>query len=81
MLKAPIPIVKSDDFRIWQIFETADVLSFMLVMITSVVSGVGLYALAPTFGTFKDYLTLFTWGAGLDQGKNFVQALAAYKKT
>jgi len=79
-IKEPITIIKSNDFRVWQIFETADVLSFILVMLMSIVTGIGLYALTPTFGSFKEYLTLFTWGAGLDQGKNFIQSLAAYKK-
>jgi len=39
---------------------------------------VAIYALTPTFGSLKDYIALFTWGAGIDQGKNFIQSLAAY---
>lgn len=78
---AAVDIAESENFGVWQIFETADVLSFILVMVTSVVSGIGLFALAPTFGSFKDYLSLFTWGAGLDQGKNFVQSMATSNKT
>ena len=46
----------------------------------SVASGVALYAIKPHFGSYADYLALFTWGAGLDQGKNFIQSLAANNK-
>ena len=77
----PISIGQSGDFRVWRFFEAADMMSTGLALIVSIVSGVALYALAPTFGSAKDYLALFTWGAGLDQGKNFIQSLAIYSST
>ena len=74
----PLVIRKSNDFKIRSLFAYADVLAFGVALIAAVVSGIALYALAPSFGSFKDYLTLFTWGAALDQGKNFLQSLAVY---
>ena len=38
--------------------------------------------LKPVFvGSLQDYLTLFVWGASIDQGKNFLQSLGAYAAT
>jgi len=71
-------ISKSNDFKIRSLFAYSDVFAFGAALIAAVVSGIALYALAPSFGSFKDYLTLFTWGAAIDQGKNFVQSLAVY---
>jgi hypothetical protein len=37
-------------------------------------SGLVLYYMPkPNFGSVQDYLALFTWGVGVDQGKNLVQ--------
>jgi hypothetical protein len=74
---APVPIRGSGDFRAWRISESADMIAFFAALLASVVSGVALYALTPTFGGLKDFIALFTWGAGIDQGKNFLQSLAA----
>ncbi|HEY1935067.1 MAG TPA: hypothetical protein VGG99_23935 [Acetobacteraceae bacterium] len=74
----PVAIRRAESFRIWNFFATADLLSSGLALAASVVSGVALYALADGFGSLKDYLALFTWGASLDQGKNFLQSLAVY---
>lgn len=74
----PLKIASSNDFRVLANLGTADGLAFLVALLFSVITGVGVYALTPTFGSIKDYLTLFTWGAGVDQGKNFLQSLAAY---
>jgi hypothetical protein len=34
----------------------------------------------PSFGSFHDYLALFTWGVGAEQGKNFLQVLQSYSQ-
>ncbi len=80
-LEKPLIIRKSGDFRVWRIFETADIFAFVLALIVSVISGVATYALDPTYGSFTQYLALFIWGAGVDQGKNFLQSLAVYSPT
>jgi hypothetical protein len=76
--KTAVPVNKSRDFGILGIFEKADLIAFFVALAASVISGVAVYALTPTFGSLKDYIALFTWGAGIDQGKNFIQSLAAY---
>ena len=78
---SPLAIGVAGDFRIWRFFETADIIATGLAMLAAIVSGVSIHALEPTFGTAKDYLALFTWGAGIDQGKNFLQSLAVYSST
>ena len=75
---AQVGIAASSDFRVWRITEHADACAFFVALLVSVVSGIKLYALGPTFGSLADYLALFTWGASVDQGKNFLQSLAAY---
>ena len=75
---AAVDIGASDDFRAWRITQRADAIGSLVALLVSVVSGIKLYALGATFGSLTDYLALFTWGASLDQGKNFVQSLAVY---
>jgi hypothetical protein len=75
----PIPVAKSGVFRIFTKYEAADLIGFGLATAASVASGLTLYALKPVFvGSLQDYLTLFVWGASIDQGKNFLQSLGAY---
>jgi len=68
----------SSDFRAWSIMRHADLIGSVLALLVSVVSGIKMFALTATFGSLTDYLALFTWGASLDQGKNFLQSLAIY---
>jgi hypothetical protein len=71
-------IGKSSEFRAWQFSEAAELVALAAALVAALVSGLLLYAKSPTFGSFQDYITLFIWGAGVDQGKNFLQALGAY---
>ncbi len=51
----------------------------MLAAIIAIVTGLSMfYYNSPTFGSYKDYISLFLWGAGVDQGKNFLQAMQTY---
>lgn len=77
-LSDAVEVSKSSDFRAWRIAESADWIAFFVALLVSVLSGIKLYALGATFGSLSDYLALFTWGAGIDQGKNFLQSLGAY---
>ncbi len=78
----PIPVAKSSVFGIFTRYEAADLIGFALATAASVASGLTLYALKPVFvGSLQDYLTLFVWGASIDQGKNFLQSLGAYAAT
>jgi hypothetical protein len=75
----PVPVAKSSVFAIFTKYEAADLIGFGLATAASVASGLTLYALKPVFvGSLQDYLTLFVWGASIDQGKNFLQSLGAY---
>jgi hypothetical protein len=75
------PVSNSSTFRAWRIVEASDWWAFGIVLFLSVVSGLSGTLFGVTFGaSLKDYLALFAWGASLDQGKNFIQALAAYKR-
>jgi len=75
----PVTVSKSNDFRIFAKYEQADLIAFTLAAAASVASGLVVYVLKPTFfGSLQDYLTLFVWGASIDQGKNFLQSLGAY---
>jgi hypothetical protein len=79
---ASVKITQSSDFGIFAKYERADLIGFALATAASLASGIMLYALKPTFvGSLQDYLTLFTWGASLDQGKNFLQSLGTYAVT
>jgi hypothetical protein len=78
----PVPVARSNVFRIFTKYEAADLIGFGLATAASVASGLSLYALKPVFvGSLQDYLTLFVWGASIDQGKNFLQSLGAYAAT
>lgn len=74
-----LTIFRSRDFGLWKAFERVDFLAFAIAGVVAIVSGLAMfYAKNPSFGTLQDYLSLFTWAAGVDQGKNFVQALQTY---
>lgn len=83
MITGPdVSVGKSSDFSTFAKYKRADMIGFLLAALVSIVSGISLYALKPTFfGSLQDYLTLFTWGAGIDQTKNFLQALGTYGTT
>jgi hypothetical protein len=75
---AAVTIAPSGDFGVMGIFERSDVLAFLAALGASIITGVSLHGLASTFGaSLADYIALFTWGAGVDQGKNFIQSLVA----
>jgi len=80
--KEAVKIIKSADFGIFAKYEMADLIAFGLAAAASIAGGLVIYAFKPTFvGSLEEYLTLFTWGASLDQGKNFLQSLGAYAGT
>jgi hypothetical protein len=69
-------VVASDDFKASALFEAVELTSFALAAAVALVSGLSLlYAKNATFGSAQDYLGLFLWGVGVDQGKNLIQML------
>jgi cytochrome b subunit of formate dehydrogenase len=74
-IKLDVPVVESGEVRWYKQFERAEMVSFAIAMVIAIVSGLALYAQKQTFGSFQDYVLLFLWGVGADQGKNLVQLL------
>jgi hypothetical protein len=69
----------SSDFGIFRGLARVEWVSWAVAAMMAVISGVAtFYYKGQTFGSFQDYLSLFAWGAGVDQGKNFLQTLQAY---
>jgi len=74
-----LEIQASTDFGVLQGFEKVEVISWVIAAAVAIATGLStLYLKGPTFGSYQDYLTLFLWGIGVDQGKNFLQALQTY---
>jgi hypothetical protein len=72
----PVPVGKSVEFRTSGMFESVELTSFAIAGAIALVTGLSLlYAKTATFGSLQDYLGLFLWGVGVDQGKNLVQAM------
>lgn len=76
---AAYDIEQSQDFGLLNGVELVELLSFALAAIIAVATGfLMFYSKNPDFGSLQDYLALFLWGVGVDQGKNFLQALQTY---
>jgi len=74
-----VAIAGSADFGSFRGLANVEKISWLLSAAVAVVTGLSMfYFKGSTFGSFQDYLTLFLWGAGVDQGKNFLQALQSY---
>jgi hypothetical protein len=78
---APLPVSASNDFKIFRGLEKVEVISFVTAAMAAILTGfTTFYTKNSGFGTTSDYLTLFAWGFGVDQTKNFLQNLQAYSK-
>jgi len=74
-----LQIAKSSDFGTLSGLAKIEKISWLLASIVAIVTGLStFYFKGGSFGSFQDYLTLFLWGAGVDQGKNFLQAMQNY---
>jgi hypothetical protein len=72
------PIQDSSDFGFFSAFEKAEVMGWLIAAGAAIATGLStFYFKGPVFGSFQDYLTLFVWGAGIDQTKTFVQNIQA----
>lgn len=77
--RGSMAIIASPDFGIFRGLANVEKISWALSAAVAIVTGLSMfYFKGSTFGSFQDYLTLFLWGAGVDQGKNFLQALQGY---
>lgn len=74
-----LSIKKSSDFKPFWILEWAEFTSWAIAGIVAIATGLTMFYFKGTsWGSIQDYLTLFLWGVGVDQGKNFLQALQTY---
>jgi hypothetical protein len=81
-MKEPLPIKKSSDFRWIGAFRFVEVTALAIATLFALISGLQTYYIGkPSFGSMVDYVTLFIWGAGVDQAKNFIQHLAQSSTT
>ncbi len=72
-------IVDSQVFHFLEGFETTEVAALAMAVIAALATGLSVqYAKSPTWGSAQDMLTLFLWGIGIDQSKNFLQLLQSY---
>jgi hypothetical protein len=71
-----IIIEDSSDFGWRGIFRSAEITALVIATLFAVISGLASFYISnPVFGNTGDYIALFIWGAGVDQGKNFLQRL------
>ncbi len=71
-------IYPSSDFRPYQILAETEIASWLIAALTALATGLTMFYFKGTsWGTYQDYLTMLLWGMGVDQGKNFLQALQA----
>lgn len=71
-----VTINKSSEIGWHQSFENAEAWSLVIAAVFALISGLlTFYYKNPTFGSVQDYLGLFLWGVGVEQTKNFLQAM------
>jgi hypothetical protein len=78
--ESPGPTIKaSSDFQPYNILAWTEFTSWVIAALVAIATGLTMFYFKGTYwGTIQDYLTLFLWGIGVDQGKNFLQALQTY---
>ncbi len=78
----PLAISSSRDFGIYSDLEKVQYISFAAAAGAAILTGFMTFYLKNSgFGSLSDYLSLFAWGAGVDQGKNFIQNLQTNSQT
>jgi len=77
--RSPMSIGESTNFKGFKIRAWAEAISWLIAAILAIPSGLLMfYFQQSSWGTLKDYLVLFLWGVGVEQGKNFVTLLGSY---
>lgn len=81
-LNPTLPIEESKDFAWKEGLESVEIFSFFVAGIFALITGLStLYFKNPSFGSVQDYISLFLWGAAVDQSKNALQLLQSYSAT
>ncbi|MEM9386737.1 MAG: hypothetical protein AAGA68_16885 [Pseudomonadota bacterium] len=78
--KVKVAASKSAGLRA-RLLETQETVITLVAVVVALASGLSLYYWAnPSFGSVQDYLALFTWAVGVDQGKNVAQAAQSLRQ-
>jgi hypothetical protein len=71
-----VRVGKSSEVKFLGNLERAERWALVMAGSFALVSGLlTFYYKNPVFGSMQDYLTLFLWGVGVDQTKNFIQSI------
>jgi hypothetical protein len=74
-------IRRSSEVSVLNGLGKTEVGALIFAALFAVISGLlTFYYKNPTFGTLQDYLSLFLWGVGVEQSKNFLQTLQSTKQ-
>jgi len=80
-ITAKLDIESSHRNIVRRLFAVEEIVLVAVSFVTALASGLVLYYIPnPSFGSLQDYLALFTWGVGVDQGKNLVQTFQNLRK-
>ena len=80
-IQGTVQVEKMNSSLRMRLVATEEIVLTVVSSALALASGLVLYYLPnPTFGSLQDYLALFTWGIGIDQGKNLVQTFRDLKQ-
>ena len=72
----PLTIIRSSEYGYLSIFRFTEMAALGIATLFAMITGLATYYFGKAaFGSITDYVSLFVWGAGVDQAKNFVQQL------
>jgi hypothetical protein len=74
-----IPIQKNSELSVATNLAGEVVLMAITFAVALVTSLPAVYFSKPTFGTYGDYTAILAWAIGVDQGKDLIQMLSAFK--
>jgi hypothetical protein len=75
-------IADTSDFSVFDTIAFTDYIAWGIAAAGALVTGIStIYLKSTGFGSWQDYLLLFLWGIGADQGKNLIQGLQAFSPT
>jgi hypothetical protein len=78
----PLTVARSSDVGFVRGLEVTEWCALLIAALFAIISGLlTFYYKNPIFGSIQDYLGLFLWGVGVEQTKNFLQALQSRDST
>jgi hypothetical protein len=81
-MEEPLLIKSAGFFRLLKSFESTEMAALFIASGIALVTGLmNFYYKNNTFGSAQDYISLFLWGVGIDQTKNFLQTLQQFSSS